>query len=88
VPARSRDERRGRALDSRFDSDVFFTVFHMNVVTGGLTWAFKGTVFSAVCNSVWCVSLDTALTADLGLMYMVVPPWSASEGPSSCLVSQ
>lgn len=78
VPARSRDERRGRALDSRFDSDVSSTVFYMNVVTGDLPWAFKGTIFSAVCNPVWCVSLDTAPTADLGLMYIVVPPWSTS----------
>lgn len=87
MPARSRHERRGRALESRFDSDVFSAVFHMHVVTGDLPWAFKRTVFSAVCNSLWCVSLGTAPTVDLGLMYTVFPPWSASESPSSWVLN-
>lgn len=91
MSARSRDERRGGVLDSRFVTQMysllFFSCFSMNIVTGDLPWAFKGTVFPAGCNSVWCVSLDTALTTDLGLMYTVVPPWSANEGPSSRVLS-
>lgn len=33
------------------------------------------------------VSLDTEPTADLGLMYTVVPPWPVSDGPSSRVLS-
>lgn len=48
---------------------------------------FRRLSFSAVCEFVWCVSLDTALIADLGLMYTVLPLWFASEGPSVCVLS-
>lgn len=64
----------------QFSLRCLSTVF-IWIVTGDLPWAFKKTIFSGICNSIWHDSLDAALTADLGLTHTVVPPSSIDSGP-------
>lgn len=62
---------------------LFFTWMLLLVICLGLL---RG-LFFLLNVILFGVSLDTEPTADLGLMYTVVPPWSAREGPSSCALS-